>query len=166
MKKIIILLCVILSLFSVIGCSKTEKIDPKNEIEVLAGYILIKDNTLYFDKVEIIELEDKERMKEFKLTESDMPNGYAIVNETQEEVNYELADEVDYTFTDTNLNFIKESESEGSRIYHTDKKDEFLKHLDQYNLNDIPLSEQTIPYFIEVQDGKVISITEEFEYTM
>ena len=37
-------------------------------------------------------------MKEFKLTESDMPNGYAIVNETQEEVNYELADEVDFSW--------------------------------------------------------------------
>ncbi len=44
------------------------------------------------------------------------------------------------------------------------KKDEFLKHLGK--LNDIPLSEQTIPYFIEVQDGKVISITEKLKYTI
>lgn len=35
-----------------------------------------------------------------------------------------------------------------------------------HKLYDIPLFEQTIPYFIEVQDGKVISITEQFKYTI
>ncbi len=46
------------------------------------------------------------------------------------------------------------------------KKDEFLKHLGEYNLNDVPLSKQTLPYFIEVKYGKVISITEKFKYTI
>jgi len=164
MKRTIVLLFIVLSLFSVIGCSKAEVKQPEAEIESLTGYMVIKDNTLYFDKVEIIETEDKERIKELDLDESDMPNGYAIINESQEETTYELADKVDYKFTDVNLNFIKESE--GDRIYHTTKKDEFLKHLGEYNLNDIPLSEQTIPYFIEVQNRKVISITEKLKYTI
>ena len=164
MKKTIIVLFIVLSLLSVIGCSKIEVKQPESEIESLAGYIVIKDNTLYFDEVEIIEPEDKERIQELDLDENAMPTGFKIYNDIQEEITYELADEVNYTFTDVYLNFIKESED--GRLYHTIKKEEFLKHLAEYDLNDIPLFEQTIPYFIEVQDGKVISITEEFKYTV
>lgn len=166
MKKVIILLIIVVSLFSLMGCSKNEVKKPKSEIESFAGYIVIKDDILYFDEVEIIEPEDKERIKELGLDEDLPPTGFEVLNENQEEVTYELADEVNYTFTDINLNFIKESESGGNRIYNTTKKDEFIKHLGDYNLNDIPLFEQTIPYFIEVQDGKVISITEEFKFTI
>ncbi|PKM50969.1 MAG: hypothetical protein CVV02_08510 [Firmicutes bacterium HGW-Firmicutes-7] len=165
MKKSIILL-IILLLFSMIGCVKNEVEDTENEVEVLTGYIVIENNNLHFDQVEIVKIENKERMEKFDLDESDMPNGYAIINENQEKTTYELADKVVYKFTDINLNFIEESEAEGDRVYITTKKDEFLKHLSEYNLNDIPLSEQKIPYFIEVQDGKVISIEEKFEYTI
>ncbi len=163
MKKSIILLISVL-LFSMIGCVKTEVEDPENEIEVLIGYIVIEDNNLHFDQVEIVNREDKERMEELDLDESDVPSGYAIINENQEKTTYELADKVVYKFTDVYLNFVEESEDD--RVYITTKKDEFLKHLGEYNLNDIPLFEQTIPYFIEVQDGKVISIEEKFEYTI
>lgn len=164
MKKSNILLLIVLSLFSIVGCVKTEVEEPKSEVETLVGYMVIEDNTLYFDEVEIVELEDKERMEELDLVDTDMPSGYAIINENQEETTFHLADEVIYTFTDMALNFVKESE--GDRIYTTTKKDEFLQHLGEYNLNEIPLSEQTIPYFIEVQDGKVISIEEKFKYTI
>jgi len=75
---------------------------------------------------------------------------------------FELADEVKYTFTDVNLYFVEESE--GDRLYTTTQKVEFIKHLGE--LIDFPLSEQTISFFIEVQDGKVISIMEKFEYTI
>lgn len=163
MKKSISLLIIVLVLFSMIGCVKTEVEDSENEIEVLIGYIVIQDNNLHFDQVEIVKMEDKERMQELDLDESDMPNGYAIINENQEKITYELSDKVVYKFNDIYLNFIEESQAD--RAYITTKKDEFLKHLGEYNLNDIPLSEQTIPYFIEVQDGKVISIEEKFEYT-
>ena len=164
MKKSIILLLATLLLFSVAGCNKNEVADPKSEVELLVGYMVIEGDTLRFDEVEIVKMEDKERMQELDLKDSDMVNTYVIINENQEETTFDLADEVEYIFTDINLNFIKESE--GDRIYHTTEKDEFLKHLDEYNLNDIPLSEQTIPYFIKVQDGKVISIEERIEYTI
>lgn len=163
MKKSIILLIIVL-VFSMIGCVKTEVADSQNEIELLIGYIVIEDNNLHFDQVEIVRREDKKRMEELELDESDVPSGYAIINEKQEKTTYELADKVVYKFTDVYLNFIEESED--NRGYITTKKDEFLKHLGEYNLNDIPLFEQTIPYFIEVQDGKVISIEEKFEYTI
>lgn len=137
-----------------------------SEVESLVGYMVIEGNTVYFDEVEIVRHEDKKRVEELGLEDIDMPNMYTIINEKQEKNTFELADEVEYIFTDINLNFIEESEAEGDRIYITRKKDEFLKHLGEYNLNDIPLYEQRIPYFIEVKDGKVIRIKEKLEYTI
>ncbi|TJX15444.1 hypothetical protein E9840_03355 [Tissierella creatinini] len=99
------------------------------EIEVLTGYIVIEDNELHFLHFIIVKMEDKERMEELNLTEEDMPNGYAIIRKNQADETYELANEVEYIFTDTNINFIEESKSEGDRLYTTTKKDEFLTHL-------------------------------------
>ncbi len=104
-------------------------------------------------------------LKEFGLNESDFPNGYSIIQKNNGgETIFELTDGTIYTFTDVNLLFVNEPES--NRLYTTTKKDEFLKHLGEYNLNDVPLSKQTLPYFIEVKYGKVISITEKFKYTI
>ncbi|WP_313757270.1 hypothetical protein [Tissierella sp.] len=55
-------------------------------------------------------------------------------------------------FIDINLKFIEEYRAEGDRVYIKTKKDGFIKHLNEYNLDDIPLSEQTIPYFIEIKE--------------
>lgn len=159
MKKAIVSLSIVLLLISVIGCTTTVE-----EIEELTGYIVIKDNVLHFRHVKIIKIDEKETMDEFNLIEEDMPNGYAILRKNQADETYELADEVEYIFTDTNLNFIEESEAGGDRLYTTTKNDEFLTHLG--DLKNIPLSKQTIPYFIKVQNGKVISIEEKFEYTI
>ncbi|MBU5427673.1 DUF4825 domain-containing protein [Tissierella pigra] len=133
-----------------------------NQPEALVGNIVIKDNTLYFNEVEIVEWEDQERVKELGLNEYDMPSGYMIIDKNKGERVFELADEVIFTFTDVNLNFVKDSE--GDRLYTTTKKDEFIKHLGK--LNEFPLSEQNLPFFIEVKDGKIISITEKFKYTI
>ncbi len=88
MKKSIALLFILLLIFSVIGCTATIE-----EIEEITGYIVIIDNVLHLRHVEIVKIDDKDRM------------------------------------------------------------DEFLTHLG--DLNDIPLSEQKIPYFIKIQNGKV-----------
>ena len=135
-----------------------------NQPEGFVGHIVIKDNILHFDEVEIVEWDDQERVKEFGLNESDFPNGYSIIQKNNGETIFELTDGTIYTFTDVNLLFVNEPES--NRLYTTTKKDEFLKHLGEYNLNDVPLSKQTLPYFIEVKYGKVISITEKFKYTI
>lgn len=135
-----------------------------NQPEGFVGHIVIEDNILHLSEVEIVEWDDQERVNELGLSESDFPNGYTIIHKEQEEKIFELTDETIYTFTDVNLLFINESES--NRLYTTTKKDEFLQYLGEYNSNDMPLSEQTLPYFIEVKDGKVISITEKFKYTI
>lgn len=134
------------------------------EIQPLAGYITIKSNMVHFNEVEIVDQKNRERVKELGLNESDMPNGYIIINKNKEIENFQLTDEVKYTFTDINHLFVKENE--GNLRYTTSNLEEFLKHLKVNNLNDIPLSDQKIPYFIEVKDGKIISITEEFKYTI
>lgn len=135
-----------------------------NQPEGLVGNIVIEDNILHFREVEIVEWDDQERVKELGLNESDFPNGYSIIHKNNEETSFELTDETIYTFTDVYHFFISKPES--NRLYTTTKKDEFLKHLGEYNLNDIPLYQQTLVYFIEVIDGKVISITEKFKYTI
>jgi hypothetical protein len=133
-----------------------------NQPEGFVGHIVIEDNTLHFKEVEIVEWDDQEKVKELKLNESDFPDGYSIIDKDNGGTTFELTDETIYTFTDVDLYFVNEPES--NRLYATIKKDEFLKHLGK--LNDIPLSEQTLPYFIEAKDGKVISITEKFKYTI
>ncbi|MDD2447744.1 MAG: DUF4825 domain-containing protein, partial [Tissierellia bacterium] len=135
-----------------------------NQPEGFVGHIVIEDNILHFSQVEIVEWDDQERVKELGLNQSDFPNGYTIIHKNNGETSFELTDDTIYTFTDMYLNFVDEPES--NRLYSTTKIDEFLKHLGEYNLNDIPLSEQKLPYFIEVMDGKVISITEKFKYTI
>lgn len=50
----------------------------------------------------------------------------------------------------------------GYYFYNPSNKEEFLEG--SYYRN-VPLEEQTIPYFLEVNDGKVLSIREEFLYT-
>lgn len=133
-------------------------------IHPLAGYITIKGNMVHFNEVEIVEQKNRKRVKELGLNESDMLNGYIIINKNKEIESFQLADKVKYTFTDINHLFVKEDE--GNLRYTTSNLDEFLRHLKINNLNDIPLSDQKTPYFIEVEDGKIISITEEFKYTI
>lgn len=135
-----------------------------NQPEGFVGHIVIEDHILRFDEVEIVEWDDQDRVKELGLNQSDFPNGYSIIHKNNGETTFELTDETIYTFTDVYHFFINKPES--NQLYTTTKKDEFLKHLGEYNLNDIPLSQQKFPYFIEVKDGKVISITEKFKYTI
>ena len=136
----------------------------RNQPEGLVGHIVIEDNILHFRQVEIVEWDDQERVKVLGLSQSDFPNGYSIIDKNNKETTFQLTDETIYTFTDVNLLFVNEAES--NRLYTTTKKEEFLQYLGEYNLNDTPLSEQKLPYFIEVRDGKVISITEKFKYTI
>jgi len=162
MKKLIVSLAIMLLLWTMTGCSEKELKQAEAEPDLLVGYMVIEGDTLCFDEVEIVQPEDQERVAELGLNETDMPNGYIIINEKKAKVTYELTDEVIYTFTDVDNYFVKEAE--GNRLYTTSEKAEFLKHLGK--LNSYPLEEQKIPYFIEVQDRKVISITEKFEYTI
>lgn len=161
MKKFRFLLLSLLLGLTMTGCTKTGIPEPEYKSESLVGYIVIKDNTLYLDEVEIVTREDNDRITELGLTiEHDLPDGYHIHNPISEIASFQLTDDTIYTFTDFNLHFIKEADS--NRIYETTKKQEFLE---ASSYQDVILEEQKIPYFIVVDNGKVISITEEFIYT-
>ncbi|HBV67788.1 MAG TPA: hypothetical protein DEF04_06120 [Clostridiales bacterium] len=130
--------------------------------DLITGYIVIEDNLLYLDEVEIITMGDKERIEELELKDTDMPNGYHIYNADVEKQTFELTNKTTYTFVDYNLLFVKEED--GDRIYTTTKKEDFIQHLNT-SYSDSPPA-QKVPFFLEVKDGKVISITEKFEFTI
>lgn len=44
------------------------------------------------------------------------------------------------------------------------QKEDFIQHLNKSYYDSPPA--QKVPFFIEIQDGKVISITEKIEYTI
>lgn len=160
MEKRIIVLFVMVYVLALLGCTpKQEQIEP----ESLVGYIVIEDNTLYLDIVEVITLEDIERITELGLNQQDdFPNGYHIYNPDTGKDTYDLTEETVYTFVDLNLLFV--NDEDGDRSYTTTKKEEFIQHLNT-SYSDVPPA-QTVPFFIEVQDDKVISITEKFEFTI
>lgn len=158
--KGIVLIILIMIIF--IGCSSPELIGSKPQVEKLVGYIFIKDNVVYVDRVEIVTREDKDRIKELGLEEErDYPSGYHIHNPARENETYSLEEDTVYEFTDFDLKYTSDSNS--TRIYKTTKIIEFIN---ASSYNDVSLEEQTIPYFIYVLDGKVIRIVEEFVYTI
>lgn len=163
MRKIILFFVTML-LFLTMGCDLVETDGSNSQSESLVGHIVIESYTLYFDEVEIVKAEDKERLKELGIKDSEMVTPYIIINETQEEETFKLTNETEYTFTDFDKKPDPEKDADTSRLYTTTSKDKFLEHLG--DLNHIPLSEQTIVYFIEVKNGEVISIEEKLEYTI
>ncbi len=161
MKKISAMLLAVCMLFGVSACGKTDDTQAENR----TGYIVVAEDGLHFDAVEIVTQDDTERIKELGLEQMrDYPNGFAIINEEKQEEVLPFADDVQIQFVDTALEFIDVSEKDGNRVYQTNKIEEFLKHRGDFN--DIPLTEQKVPYIIMVKDGKVVKIIEELQYTM
>lgn len=132
-----------------------------SEPELLAGYILLEENILYLDEVEVITTEDKDRIVELDLKDEDLPNGYYIHNRGKETILFELTDETVYTFIDYQLLFVEEPS--GDRLYKTTKKENFVKHLNTSYFDEPPAGK--VPFFIEVKNGKAISVTEKFLFT-
>ena len=166
MKKIVSIMLVVCILFGVSACGKTDGTQEDTaDLQTRTGYIVVSTDGLHFDAVEIVTKEDTEKIKELGLEEmKDYPNGFAIINEEEQEEVFAFADDVQFAFVDTALDFIDASEKDGNRVYQTDQIEEFLKHRGE--LNNIPLAEQTIPYIIILQDDKVTHITEELKYTI
>ena len=157
MKKCITLLCA-MCMFAMTGCSGIET--PVTEL--MAGYIVIEGDILYVDRVEIVTERDSERIEELGLELGDMPSGYFIYNKDEEKDVYELTNETLYMFVDVNLLFYKGKNEE--KIYSTTEKEKFIEHL-RVSYFDFPPA-QNVPFFIIVEDGKVVSVTEEFRFTI
>ncbi|MDD4592858.1 MAG: M56 family metallopeptidase [Parabacteroides sp.] len=132
---------------------------------LIAGYMVIEGNLLYLDEVEILTREDTERIEELELELGEnitTPSGYHIYNADTEKQAFEITKETTYTFYDYSFLFLEDGVDD--RLYTTSKKEEFTLHLNK-SYSDSPPA-QKVPFFIEVKDGKVISITEKIEFTI
>ena len=162
MRKNLIALLLIILIIALAGCSEIIGSTESEPISV-AGYIVIEDNTLYLDEVEIITKDDAEKIKELGLTEqNDYPSGYYIHRLDKESAAYKLTDETVYNFVDYDLLFVGDTADD--RNYSTIKKDEFILHLDTSYYDSPPA--QKVPFFIQVKGDEVVSVTEEFGYTI
>jgi beta-lactamase regulating signal transducer with metallopeptidase domain len=131
---------------------------------LITGYMVIEDDLLYVDEVEIIYREDTERIEELeKLGESiTTPSGYHIYNPNTDKQTFKITKETTYTFVDYSFLFLEDGVED--RLYMTSNKEEFMLHLDESYYDSPPA--QKVPFFIEVKDGKVISITEKIGFTI
>lgn len=162
------------------------------ETTALAGFIEIRDNSLYitpvevfaiyragtgreapgfdsdvvFRSIELVEINDIDRMTEFGISADSFTSRYYIrpnwsadkgwyyVEQADiDTLVFELTDETTYTFVDFHLLFIDRFSSD--RQYTTKDVTEFLEYL-----------YPTVIHFIEVYDGKVISLFQDFAFTM
>ena len=124
----------------------------ENQTEISAYIKEIKDNVIVLDIVEYITREDTERVKELKLSELDMPNGYYIYNSEVELEEFILTETTTYGFIDWKNDFVEEGED---REFYTTNRSEFIKYIDSYEN-----SQPKMPFFIGIVGDKVISITE------
>lgn len=129
-------------------------VDDYQTIDVLyIGHISMEKDTLYLDEVEWITDENQDRIKELELSQSDMPNGYYIYNPRTDKVSLKLGENIEYNFVALeSLPFIKEGDD---RNYSTTIKEEFMEFLNN-------VKSDKIVFWVEVKDGFVINITEEF----
>ena len=139
---------------------------PKEDQTVLSAYLTIENGRAYLDEVEIITAEDGDRIKELGLnSEFDLISGYYIHNEREETTVYTLTDETVYRFLDIGQRYT----SEEGLNYETTSLEEFLagsSYVSNTASESPDLPTGRIPYFVEVEGRNVVSITEEFSYTI
>jgi len=146
----------LVSLISVLILLVSCKVDENgNNKEQYIGYIKLEENVLHLDEVEWITDENKDRIKELDLSQqSDMPNGYYIFNLSSDTTSFKLKEKTVYNFIDWGNDFVSEDDD---RNYSTTSQDEFVQYLNTYSDK-----AGKVPFWIDVKDGYVISITEQF----
>lgn len=165
MKKTVAFIFTLSLVLVFAGCSNKQEMPY--EPETIIGYIYIQEDELMVDKVEIVTRNDTERINELGLEESsDYPGGFAIYNPESDISSFELTDDTKYIFTDYKQLYVDENIE--NRLYETKKINEFIEgsSYQDIKLEDIISEKHYIPYFIEVFDGKVVSVKEEFIYTI
>lgn len=154
MKKTLTFILISLLTLLISGCRDSSNEYVSKDSEKYIGYVALDGNNIQLDDFEFIKQDDKERMEEFGLTESDMPNGYYIHNESEEIQSFTIDEQTKFTFFDTGNLFVTEEED---KKYTTTNIEEFKHFL--YGDSNMPIK---TPFWVDVQDGKVISVEEEF----
>ncbi|MFZ7104544.1 MAG: hypothetical protein ACOWWO_18070 [Peptococcaceae bacterium] len=154
MRKIFVVLLAGLVSLMLVSCQQAS--EDNNNKDLYIGHISsIEKNTLFFDEVEWITAENKDRIKELGLSQqSDMPNGYYIYNPSSDTAPFEVNEKTVYNFIDWGNDFVGENED---RDYSTTKQEEFIKYLNTYSDK-----AAKVPFWIETKNGYVISVTEQF----
>ncbi|MFI3201314.1 MAG: M56 family metallopeptidase [Eubacteriales bacterium] len=138
--------------------------EDEQDVSLITGYININESQLLVDQVEILTSGSVERIEELGLDiEQDLPSGYLILNEEKKVEVLKLTDETKFIFMD----FRQINEDGSAKLNETTSIEEFIngssyQELDLENLED----RHYIPYFIEIQNGVVITVTEDFRYTI
>ena len=150
------------------------------EAVALAGFVEIRDNTLYITPVEVfvlyhpddefgfvrdphlrsitfIQLDDTQRLADFGLTLYDFPSGthirpnwhserhwFYVEQANIETLSFEITSETEFVFINSERQHIT-----------TNEPGDFLPYL-----------YPTVVHFIEVRDGRVIRLVQEFGFTM
>ena len=149
MKKLLTLIFATICIFSISACNKETK---GEKTEVCALLKEIKDDKIIVDVVEYITIEDKDRISELGLKDTDLINGYYINNPETELKEYTITEDTTYNFIDWKNDFVKEG---SDRNVSTKNKEDFIKYLSTYEN-----SQPKMPFFFSLEDGKVISIKE------
>lgn len=153
MKKIIIVIFTLILCISLAACDKAQNNLPADG-EVYTGYISLNGDTLNLDTFEIITLEDKSRMQELDLEETDMPDGYYF-NALNEMKSFVIDDNTEYIFFDTSNLFVDENAQD--KEYNTTDKEEFYQFL--YRGEEVPMK---VPFEVKMKDGIAVTIKEIF----
>lgn len=111
-------------------------------------------NLFHFDPIEWVTLEDVKRIDELGIPSYDMPNGYYIHNPRIDILSFEVNEKTVYNFIDWGNDFVAEGED---RKYSTTNKEAFIQYLNTYSDK-----AAKVPFWIEIKDGYVKSITEQY----
>ena len=122
------------------------------EEEVAAFIKNVSADNVTVDIVEYITDTNRERIKELKISEEDMPDGYYIFNSDEEVTIWKCNAETVYTFIDWNGDF---TGAESPEEYTTTDIEEFQKYIETYDNG-----EPKMPFFFIIENGYIKQIIE------
>ena len=104
----------------------------------------------HFDRAEWVTSSQIERMKELKLSDADMPNGFYIYNPKHYLDTFMVNEYTQYHF------MRRKTESDELNEYTTTDKNEFYNYLNGYKEGSIP------PFWVQTRGGYVTSVREQY----
>ena len=155
----------LLALVALALSAKPGTSSPLDGQTVLGLAIQLEGDTLSFDPAEWVTISDTERIQELGIDPQEMPNGYYIENPEADRLHVPLAQDTEYCFFDWGRQFIQDppaGEGMESLLYTTTKQEEFLEYLNSYTpVEGEPLAGK-VPFWIQVEKGRVRRITEQY----